>query len=64
MSKIKCDLCDDVIESKHRHDFKTCKCGACSVDGGDAYLRLLGDITKLQVWDEEKKDWGYIKRTT
>lgn len=36
---IKCDRCGDVIESKFRHDFKTCKCGAVSVDGGHDYLK-------------------------
>ena len=36
---IKCKLCGEVIESKARHMFVTCKCGACSVDGGHDYLR-------------------------
>ena len=36
---IRCNICGDEIESKHRHDFATCKCGACSVDGGHDYLR-------------------------
>jgi tRNA(Ile2) C34 agmatinyltransferase TiaS len=38
-NKIKCNSCGEVIESKHRHDFVTCKCGAVSVDGGKDYLR-------------------------
>lgn len=36
---IQCKLCGDIIESKSRHMFVTCKCGACSVDGGHDYLR-------------------------
>ena len=36
---IRCNICGDEIESTHRHDFVTCKCGACSVDGGHDYLR-------------------------
>jgi hypothetical protein len=36
---IKCNGCGDVIESKYRWDFKTCKCGRVSVDGGLDYLR-------------------------
>ena len=36
---IKCKLCGDIIESFSVHDFKTCSCGACSVDGGHDYLR-------------------------
>lgn len=38
-NKIKCNHCGEVIESKSRHDFVTCKCGAVSVDGGKEYLR-------------------------
>lgn len=33
--------CETVIESRHRHDFKTCPCGKTSVDGGDDYSRSL-----------------------
>lgn len=36
---IKCDNCGDVIESKHVHDFVTCRCEAVSVDGGHDYLK-------------------------
>ena len=41
-----CNKCDDFIFSKHRHDFVTCKCGAISVDGGQAYLRRVGGLGK------------------
>ena len=34
-----CLLCGDSIESKTRHDFKTCLCGNISVDGGKAYFK-------------------------
>lgn len=40
-----CNKCDDFIFSKHRHDFVTCKCGAISVDGGQEYLRRVGDLS-------------------
>ena len=36
---IKCKHCGDVIESKYCHNFVTCSCGSCSVDGGHDYLR-------------------------
>lgn len=36
---IQCKLCGDIIESTYRHHFVTCRCGACSVDGGYDYLR-------------------------
>ena len=38
-NSIKCNLCGDIIVSKHNHDKVTCKCGACSVDGGNSYLK-------------------------
>lgn len=40
---IRCKVCGDIIESKSVYDFKTCSCGACSVDGGLAYLRRVVD---------------------
>lgn len=39
VNKVKCKICGDIIESKFRHDFKTCKCGKVSVDGGLDYIR-------------------------
>ncbi len=36
-----CLKCKDIIESRHRHDFVTCSCGAVSVDGGKDYLRRV-----------------------
>ena len=38
-NRIRCLKCGDIIESKSVHDFVTCSCGACSVDGGHDYLR-------------------------
>ena len=35
---IKCNKCGDILESVHTHDFKTCKCGCWSLDGGKEYL--------------------------
>ena len=43
-NKIRCKKCGDIIESKHVHDFKMCKCGAVGVDGGHDYLRRLGNL--------------------
>lgn len=51
---IRCNWCGDIIESTDRHDFVTCKCGCCSVDGGLDYLRRCSahskdDFTELSV---------------
>ena len=54
---IKCKKCGDIIESTSVHDFKTCSCGACSVDGGHDYLRRcaesLDDCIDLSEFDSE-----------
>jgi hypothetical protein len=39
----KCAKCRDVIQSTHNHDFVSCNCGAIAVDGGNSYLRAVGD---------------------
>jgi tRNA(Ile2) C34 agmatinyltransferase TiaS len=39
----RCNKCGDEIESKDRHDFKRCRCGAIFVDGGHDYLRRGGN---------------------
>ena len=51
--KIKCLKCNDIIESKHVHDSKKCKCGACFIDGGDKYTRVGGDLKYIHwVYDD------------
>lgn len=39
INKCQCRLCGDIIESKHRHDFVQCRCGAIFTDGGTDYIR-------------------------
>jgi hypothetical protein len=43
----KCRKCGDEIESKHRHDFVSCKCGAIFTDGGKDYFRRGGNPEDL-----------------
>lgn len=38
-NKIRCKFCGDVIESFTVHDFKRCRCGKCSTDGGLEYAQ-------------------------
>ena len=54
-NQIKCLKCGDIIESEHRHDFVTCSCGACSVDGGKDYLRRSGKHGDWQEMNEIKE---------
>lgn len=57
---ILCNICGDEIESKHRNDFVTSKCGACSVDGGYDYLRRCckkpEDFTDISVFEESEEE--------
>lgn len=41
-NKIRCKKCGEIIEGKNVHDYVTCKCSACAVDGGHVYLRRSG----------------------
>lgn len=54
---VRCNRCGDIIESTHRHDFKTCSCGCVSVDGGLDYIRRSSrsrdDFTELSEFGEE-----------
>lgn len=57
---IQCNLCGDIIESNDRHDFVTCKCGCCNVDGGLDYLRRgftysKADFTELSILEDTKR---------
>lgn len=44
-NKIKCNHCDQIIESYFVHDFKWCECGKVAVDGGCEYRKRTGDDT-------------------
>lgn len=54
MSKIKCLECGAILESKHRHDFRSCGCeNGTFVDGGNAYLRYGGKVlAKIEVLEQ------------
>jgi len=52
----RCLTCNEIIESKHRHDFVTCKCGKLSVDGGHDYLRRVGELENCEELSEEEED--------
>jgi hypothetical protein len=37
---IHCLKCNTVAYSHYRHDFTSCECGECSVDGGRDYFKV------------------------
>jgi len=55
-NKARCRKCGDVIESKYRHDFVTCTCGAISVDGGNAYWKRSGNLEDFEQIVEEMEE--------
>ena len=59
-NKARCRLCGDVIESKNRHDWQTCSCGAIFVDGGREYLRRgaknFEDLEELSEYEDDQKE--------
>ena len=61
---IYCKKCFDTIESKDRHDFKYCSCGAVGIDGGifdgNSILGNLSDMEDRSMYCvllEKKKVW-------
>ena len=68
-NRVRCKKCGDIIESKYRHDFVTCKCGAISVDGGKDYLRRSGNLEDYEDLSEvlpevkvDPKKMDYIEK--
>ena len=50
-NRAQCRKCGDIVESRFRHDYVACDCGAIAVDGGLDYLRRgfqdYGDLLEL-----------------
>ena len=36
-----CHVCQDVLYSVYRHDYRSCTCGNVSIDGGPGYTRII-----------------------
>lgn len=58
LNRCKCRQCNEIIESRHRHDFVSCSCGAIFTDGGLSYIRRgakdFKDIIDLSETYEEE----------
>lgn len=53
---VRCKNCSTVLESKHRHDFQSCKCGVFT-DGGLAYQRAGWPAGDRDKWIEDLCEW-------
>lgn len=61
VNKVRCKICGEVLESRHRHDYKTCSCDQKTmIDGGLDYGRYggvdLDQIEHLSVYDNDPHD--------
>ena len=56
--KATCLLCNNTIQSQHRHDFKWCSCKNIFVDGGEDYFRFGYNSDKyvIEYTKQEKED--------
>ncbi|WP_456238770.1 DUF7695 domain-containing protein [Paenibacillus alkaliterrae] len=55
---IRCLSCGDIIESTYVHDYKVCRCGNVSVDGGKDYFKRSYPADRSQVDSyEELSQW-------
>ena len=56
-NRLKCKLCGDIIESTHGHDWNSCSCEACFIDGGLNYVRWgarsMDDIELMPEYEGE-----------
>lgn len=56
-NRAKCKLCSSVIESFHRFDLVSCKCGEISISGGLDFLECFAkDFSNFLRIDEEGKE--------
>jgi len=56
VNQVECLKCGDKPFSTHRHHFERCSCGSVAVDGGQAYLRRLGDLSSMREMSFELPD--------
>lgn len=54
-ARAKCTKCGAIIESKSLHDYRSCECGAISVDGGNECPRFGGNYEDFdqKFWEEQ-----------
>jgi hypothetical protein len=64
MSKVKCNNCLDVIESKHIFDHVSCSCWETWLDGGDELLRGGGCFKFIKKSNIDEDFWEIAKRFT
>lgn len=63
VNRAQCPDCGDIVVSKHRHDYVSCKCGQMARDGGTDYIRGAGRQISMNLFDtddhSEIRAWFY-----
>jgi hypothetical protein len=56
MLAIFCKHCKNIIYSRSRHDYRSCDCGKCSIDGGFSYSRFIGNEEDYIILEIDEKE--------
>lgn len=69
--------CEDIIYSRAGHDFRSCSCGHCAIDGGRNYTKVNGlffthleievNATEKELYDDynySRDKYGKISKST
>lgn len=54
-TKLKCKLCNDIIEGDRLGHLISCKCGATAIDETPYYFRILGEPKNILIYDKNLK---------
>lgn len=58
---VECLKCDQIISSRHVHDYNHCECGHAMVDGGMSYERYGGEeINKITIYADD--DFSIVRK--
>lgn len=52
--KIKCKLCETIIEGDKKGHMIRCKCGKCAIDETPWYCRIIGEPSEIEEIKDEK----------
>ena len=52
--KIRCKLCNTILEGDKRGTFISCKCGSCFIDETPYYVRVGGNPENIEEIKDEK----------
>lgn len=54
--KIRCRICDDVIEGDKKGTFINCKCGRIAIDETEYYVRIIGDMADMSIIEDNRQE--------